>query len=235
METPILTKLKFLAKHLWLRRDKMWKSSRAMRNETKPPVVFTCNLLQWVGPHVQHHDAIHDAAPQLKQAVQRQGGHVGLTPPFAAVFNILFKFQPPGNKFKELNNAWEKNSLSTNFQADRKRIREVHLAVSFHSASSPSLRQISSISVNRACGMCSSSPSSVPRRNCTLWAGVSMQQKLMGGKNVKEKLNKSISLEDGHFGTTFKSYSLKKHSILIESCYKDRISYLNIKIIKISI
>lgn len=49
----------------------------------------------------------------------------------------------------------------------------VHLAVSFHSASSPSLRQISSSSVNRAWGMCSSSPSSVPNRNCTLWAGVS--------------------------------------------------------------
>lgn len=49
----------------------------------------------------------------------------------------------------------------------------VYLAVSFHSASSPSLRQISSSSVNRAWGMCSSSPSSVPNRNCTLWAGVS--------------------------------------------------------------
>lgn len=49
----------------------------------------------------------------------------------------------------------------------------VYLAVSFHSASSPSLRQISSNSVNRAWGMCSSSPSSVPNKNCTLWAGVS--------------------------------------------------------------
>ncbi|TNN51009.1 hypothetical protein EYF80_038811 [Liparis tanakae] len=44
----------------------------------------------------------------------------------------------------------------------------VYLAVSFHSASSPSRRQISSSSVNRAWGMCSSSPSSVPSRNCTL-------------------------------------------------------------------
>lgn len=45
-------------------------------------------------------------------------------------------------------------------------------AVSFHSYSSPSLKQSSSISVKRSWGMCSSS-SSVPRINCTRWDGVS--------------------------------------------------------------
>lgn len=49
----------------------------------------------------------------------------------------------------------------------------LYLAVSFHSASSPSLRQISSSSVKSAWGMCSSSSSSIPNKNCTLWDGVS--------------------------------------------------------------
>lgn len=51
-----------------------------------------------------------------------------------------------------------------------------HLAVSLHSASSPSCRQISSSSVKSSCGMCSSSSSSVPSRNWTLWEGVSAAQ-----------------------------------------------------------
>lgn len=51
-----------------------------------------------------------------------------------------------------------------------------YLAVSFHSASSPSFRQISSSSVKRACGMCSSS-SSIPSRNCTRCDGVSAREK----------------------------------------------------------
>lgn len=49
-----------------------------------------------------------------------------------------------------------------------------HLAVSRHSASSPSRQQISSSSVKRSWGMCSSSSSSVPRINCTRCDGVSM-------------------------------------------------------------
>lgn len=52
-----------------------------------------------------------------------------------------------------------------------------YLAVSLHSESSPSRRQISSSSVKRSCGMCSSSSSSVPSRNWTLWEGVSATQR----------------------------------------------------------
>lgn len=56
---------------------------------------FTCNLLQRVGPHVQHHSAIHDAAAELKKTVQRQSGDVRFTPPLAAILNVFLKLQPP--------------------------------------------------------------------------------------------------------------------------------------------
>lgn len=68
----------------------------------------------------------------------------------------------------------------------------VYLAVSFHSASSPSLRQISSSSVNKAWGMCSSSPSSVPNRNCTLWAGVSAAANELYKKRQNQPIINSI-------------------------------------------
>lgn len=52
----------------------------------------------------------------------------------------------------------------------------LYLAVSLHSASSPSRQQISSSSVKRSWGMCSSSSSSVPRINCTRCDGVSRKK-----------------------------------------------------------
>lgn len=57
-------------------------------------VYYTCNLLQQVSSHVQHDNAIEDAAAQLKQAVQRQCGYIGFTPSLPSVFHILLKFQP---------------------------------------------------------------------------------------------------------------------------------------------
>lgn len=56
---------------------------------------ITCDLLNAACAHVKQHAAVDDAAPQLKQAVQGEGGHVGFAPPFASIFHVLFKFQPP--------------------------------------------------------------------------------------------------------------------------------------------
>lgn len=57
----------------------------------------TCNLFHAVGANVQQHRAVDDAAPQLREAVQGQRGHVGLAPALAAIFHILLKLQPPAD------------------------------------------------------------------------------------------------------------------------------------------
>lgn len=55
----------------------------------------TCNLLNAVGVHVEQHAAVDDAAPELKQAVERQGGNVRFAPALPAVLHVFFEFQPP--------------------------------------------------------------------------------------------------------------------------------------------
>lgn len=74
--------------------------------------------------------------------------------------------------------------------------KDIHLAISLHSASSPSRQQISSSSVNRSWGMCSSSSSSVPRINCTLCEGVSVggEEKARTSNGCKEIIQKSEKL-----------------------------------------
>lgn len=69
-----------------------------------------------------------------------------------------------------------------------------HLALSLHSESSPSLTQISSISVKRSWGMCSSSSSSAPRRNCTLWEGVSVDKKRSQNLQINWRWNPTCVL-----------------------------------------
>lgn len=56
---------------------------------------ITCDLLNAACAHVEQHAAVDDATPQLKQTVQGEGGHVGFAPPFAPIFHVFFKFQPP--------------------------------------------------------------------------------------------------------------------------------------------
>lgn len=62
-----------------------------MRTKWKP----TGDFLDAVGPHVQQHSAVKYAAAELEEAVQRQGGHVGFTPPFPSVLHVLLELQPP--------------------------------------------------------------------------------------------------------------------------------------------
>ena len=46
--------------------------------------------------HVQHDSASHEVAPQLKEAVQGEGGHVGLAPLVSTFLDIFLKLEPPG-------------------------------------------------------------------------------------------------------------------------------------------
>lgn len=55
----------------------------------------TCDLFKGISPHVEKHGAVHDAASQLKQAVQRQSGYVGFTPSLPSVLHVLLELQPP--------------------------------------------------------------------------------------------------------------------------------------------
>lgn len=55
---------------------------------------ITCNLFNAGCTHVKQHAAVDDAAPQLKQTVQRKSGHVGFAPPLATVLHVFFKLQP---------------------------------------------------------------------------------------------------------------------------------------------
>lgn len=56
----------------------------------------THNLRQAGGLHVQHDGSLLDAGAQLKQAVQRQSGHVGFAPALAAFLHLLLELDPPG-------------------------------------------------------------------------------------------------------------------------------------------
>lgn len=56
---------------------------------------LTGDFLNAVGPHVEQHGAVEYAAAELEKTVQRQGGHVGFTPPLPAVLNVLLELQPP--------------------------------------------------------------------------------------------------------------------------------------------
>lgn len=58
-------------------------------------VVFTSDLLQRTGSHIQHNGSVNNAAAELKETVKRESGHVGFTPPLPTVLHILFKLQPP--------------------------------------------------------------------------------------------------------------------------------------------
>lgn len=53
------------------------------------------NVFQVGGCHVETDGAVEKHGPQLEQRVQRQGGHVGLGPPVAALLHVLFKLDPP--------------------------------------------------------------------------------------------------------------------------------------------
>lgn len=55
----------------------------------------TCNLFNAVSVHVKQHAAIDDAAPELKQAVQREGSNIRLAPPLPTILHVLLEFQPP--------------------------------------------------------------------------------------------------------------------------------------------
>lgn len=55
----------------------------------------TCNLLNAVGVHVEQHAAVDDAATQLKQTVERQGGNIRFAPAFPSVLHVFLEFQPP--------------------------------------------------------------------------------------------------------------------------------------------
>lgn len=96
-----LTFLKLIEKAGFNRNDVMVDIMDVMIMEESPPrppdlyLVRTCDVLYTVGPHVQHDGAVEDAAAQLKQAVERQRGHVGLAPPLPAILHILLKLQPP--------------------------------------------------------------------------------------------------------------------------------------------
>jgi hypothetical protein len=52
------------------------------------------HLLQVVGLHVQDDGAAGQHCPQLKQRMQREGGHVGLGPPIAALLHVLLELDP---------------------------------------------------------------------------------------------------------------------------------------------
>lgn len=54
------------------------------------------DLLQPGRFHVQHYGPVQQQRSQLKQRVQRQGGHVRLGPPIAALLDVLLELDPPG-------------------------------------------------------------------------------------------------------------------------------------------
>lgn len=139
---------------------------------------ITCDLLNAACAHVKQHAAVDDATPQLKQTVQGEGGHVGFAPPFASIFHVFFKFQPPVRGRREAEELLIPFEWFWNRRKEELRMQETvpDLAVSFHSASFPSFTQISSSSVNSSWATCSAS-SSVPRMNWTRWDGVSEERR----------------------------------------------------------
>lgn len=52
------------------------------------------HLLQVVGLHIQDDGAAGQHRPQLEERMQREGGHVGLGPPIAALLHVLLKLDP---------------------------------------------------------------------------------------------------------------------------------------------
>lgn len=54
------------------------------------------DLLQAGGFHIQHDRAVEQQTSQLEERMQREGGHVGLGPPIATLFDVLFELDPPG-------------------------------------------------------------------------------------------------------------------------------------------
>lgn len=55
----------------------------------------TCNLFNAVGVHVEQHAAVDDAAPELKQAVERESSDIRLAPPLPTILHVFLEFQPP--------------------------------------------------------------------------------------------------------------------------------------------
>lgn len=78
----------------------MTKNTSSYRLKVRNKIFFkifaaTCYLIKCVCSHVQHDRPIKNTAPQFKQTVQRQSCYIRLAPSIAAIFNILFKLQPP--------------------------------------------------------------------------------------------------------------------------------------------
>ena len=53
------------------------------------------NLVQVGGGHVEADGAVEEHAPQLKERVEREGGHVRLGPAASALLHLFFKLDPP--------------------------------------------------------------------------------------------------------------------------------------------
>jgi hypothetical protein len=54
------------------------------------------DLVHGAGLQVQQDRPVQDQAAQLEQRVQREGGHVRLRPPVAALLHVLLELDPPG-------------------------------------------------------------------------------------------------------------------------------------------
>ena len=59
---------------------------------------LTNDLRQRVALQVQKHRSRLQTRPELKQAVQRQRGHVGFTPSLSSLLHLLLKLHPPESK-----------------------------------------------------------------------------------------------------------------------------------------
>lgn len=66
---------------------------------------LTNYLRQWVALQVQQHRPRLETRPELKKAVQGQGGHVRFTPPLSSLLHLLLELHPPDGS-TERGNRW---------------------------------------------------------------------------------------------------------------------------------
>lgn len=71
------------------------KICREELRERAKAALLTHHLRERRGLHIQHYWAFLYTRPQLKQAVQGQGGHVRFAPSLPTLFYLLLKLDPP--------------------------------------------------------------------------------------------------------------------------------------------